>query len=77
MVGIFLLPALIFEPWLWQSSVEIKRSLVLTSLVRNLTLVLAMVTAMPDAQLMLPTVLAFGLLMYLTCGILFWRWHAN
>lgn len=77
MVGIFLLPALIFEPWLWQSSVEIKRSLVLTSLVRNLTLVLAMVTAMPDAQLMLPTVLAFGLLMYLTCGVLFWRWHAN
>jgi len=77
MVGIFLLPALIFETWLWQSPVEIKRSLALTSLVRNLTLVLVMVTATPVAQLMLPTVLAFGVLMYLTCGILFWRWHAT
>lgn len=69
---LLVLPALLLE-----RQPELKRSMVLVSLVRNLTLVLAVVAVLPTAAQLLPTVLAFGLFMYLACGLLLLFWRAE
>jgi predicted Na+-dependent transporter len=70
LVAMFVLPPLL-EP-----VAEVRRTVVLVTLIRNLTLVLSLVAVLPDSTTLLPTVLAFGLFMYLTAGVLLWRWRA-
>ncbi|MDZ7871375.1 MAG: hypothetical protein U5L02_19600 [Rheinheimera sp.] len=67
---------LVVPPLLFERQAVIRKTLVLVSLVRNLTLTLALLALMPQASALLPTVLAFGLAMYLMCGVLLWRWRA-
>lgn len=52
-----------------------RRTVILITLIRNLTLVLSLMAILPDAETLLPTVLAFGLGMYLVAGglVLAWR----
>jgi hypothetical protein len=64
-----LVTLLVLPPLLLERQPLQKRTLVLTTLIRNLTLVLSLLI-MPHAAQLLPTVLAFGLLMYLLSGIL-------
>ncbi len=67
---------LALPPGLLESDPVVRRTLVLGTLVRNLTLVLALLALMPNASALLPTVLAFGLAMYLACAALLWRWRS-
>ncbi len=67
---------LVLPPLLLERQLVLRKTLVLVSLVRNLTLTLALLALMPQASALLPTVLAFGLAMYLMCGWLLWRWRA-
>lgn len=53
----------------------VRRTVALVTLIRNLTLVLSILAVLPDAAALMPTVLAFGLFMYLTAGVLLWRWR--
>ena len=62
----FVLPPL-FEP-----HVAVRKTIVLATLVRNLTLVLSLLSVLPNAAHILPTVLAFGLLMYILVGVVVW-----
>lgn len=52
-----------------------RRTVVLITLIRNLTLVLSLLAVLPDAATLLPTVLAFGLGMYLVAGGLMLAWR--
>lgn len=52
-----------------------RRTIALVTLIRNLTLVLSMLAVLPQAPHLLPTVLAFGLFMYIATGVLVWRWR--
>lgn len=61
---------LVLPPLLLERQPMLKRTLVLTTLIRNLTLALSLLLIMPNAAQLLPTVLAFGLLMYLLSGLL-------
>ncbi len=65
-----LVTLLVLPPLLLERQPVLKRTLVLTTLIRNLTLALSLLVIMPNAALLLPTVLAFGLLMYLLSGML-------
>lgn len=65
-----LVTLLVLPPLLLERQPELKRTLVLTTLIRNLTLALALLAITPNAAQLLPTVLAFGLLMYLLSGVL-------
>jgi len=67
---------LVLPPLLLERQQVLRKTLVLVNLVRNLTLTLALLALMPQASALLPTVLAFGLAMYLICGWLLWRWRA-
>ena len=67
---------LVLPPLLLERQRVLRKTLVLVNLVRNLTLTLALLALMPQASELLPTVLAFGLAMYLMCGWLLWRWRA-
>lgn len=67
---------LVLPPLLLERQRVLRKTLVLVNLVRNLTLTLALLALMPQASELLPTVLAFGLAMYLLCGWLLWRWRA-
>lgn len=69
LVVTFLVPPL-FEPDLTH-----RRTIVLVTLIRNLTLVLSMLAVLPHASNLIPTVLAFGLFMYLMTGLLVLRWR--
>lgn len=70
LVLLFVLPPLVLEQVPAQ-----KRTIVMSTLIRNLTLVLSLLAVLPDQNTLLPTVLAFGLLMYLTCGVLMMAWR--
>ena len=72
LVLLFVLPPLILERTYAQ-----KRTIVLSTLIRNLTLVLSLVAVLPDQDALLPTVLAFGLLMYLASGVLLLAWRTD
>jgi len=65
-----LVTLLVLPPLLLERQPLLKRTLVLTTLIRNLTLALSILLIMPNAAQLLPTVLAFGLLMYLLSGVL-------
>ncbi|OBP16562.1 hypothetical protein A5320_03965 [Rheinheimera sp. SA_1] len=65
-----LVTLLVLPPLLLERQPLFKRTLVLTTLIRNLTLALSLLVIMPNAAQLLPTVLAFGLLMYLLSGLL-------
>lgn len=54
-----------------------RRTVVLVTLIRNLTLVLSLLAVLPDAPALIPTVLAFGLFMYAMTGLLVWRWRTR
>lgn len=70
LVMLFVIPA-----WLMERNSVQRRTIVLSTLIRNLTLVLSLVAVLPEQEALLPTVLAFGLFMYLTAGgfLLVWR----
>jgi hypothetical protein len=65
-----LVTLLVLPPLLLERQPELRRTLVLTTLIRNLTLALSLLVITPNAGQLLPTVLAFGLLMYLLSGVL-------
>lgn len=69
------LVALFTVPPLLERTVAVRRTVVLVTLIRNLTLVLSILAVLPQAATLVPTVLAFGLFMYLTAGVLVWRWR--
>ncbi len=69
LVTLFVLPPLL-EP-----VTVVRRTVVLVTLIRNLTLVLSILAVLPNSVSLLPTVLAFGLFMYLTAGALLWCWR--
>ncbi len=52
-----------------------RRTAVIVTLIRNLTLVLSLLAVLPNAETLMPTVLAFGLFMYLMTGLLVWHWR--
>ncbi|MDO8416192.1 MAG: hypothetical protein Q7S87_08290 [Agitococcus sp.] len=64
-------------PPLFERTLAVRRTVVLATLVRNLTLVLSLLAVLPNAANLLPTVLAFGLLMYVMVGVLLWCWQRN
>lgn len=72
LVMLFVLPPLLLE-----RQAVLKKTIVLTTLIRNLTLAISLLALMPNAALLLPTVLAFGLFMYLLSGILVFYWRAE
>lgn len=67
----FVLPSF-FEP-----NITVRRTIILATLVRNLTLVLSLLAVLPKAADILPTVLAFGLLMYLMVAVLLSVWRKS
>lgn len=69
LVLLFALPPLLEQPASW------RRTLVLVTLVRNLSLVLSLLVVLPDAAAILPTVLAFGLFMYIAAFSLLGLWR--
>jgi predicted Na+-dependent transporter len=69
LVTTFVVPALFERPLYWM------RTVVFVTLIRNLSLALSLLAVLPDSQHILPTVLAFGLLMYLLAGGLLWHWR--
>ncbi|MFZ5603829.1 MAG: hypothetical protein ACOY7J_15365 [Pseudomonadota bacterium] len=71
LVFLFVLP-----PWL-EPEPGCRRTLVLVTLIRNLTLVLSILAVLPQSATLMPTVLAFGLFMYLTTAILVWYWRIH
>lgn len=71
LVLIFVLP-----PFLERLPTQ-RRTIVVVTLIRNLTLVLSVLAVLPNAHALLPTVLAFGLLMYAMTGVLVWRWRTS
>lgn len=72
LVILFVVPALMLE----RNSAQ-KRTIVMSTLIRNLTLVLSLVAVLPDQEALLPTVLAFGLFMYLTAGVFLLAWRSD
>lgn len=62
-------------PLLMERKPSLRRTLTVTTLIRNLTLVLSLLAVLPDAGMLLPTVLAFGLFMYLASGVLVFVWR--
>ncbi|MDO9177911.1 MAG: hypothetical protein Q7U16_06250 [Agitococcus sp.] len=64
-------------PPLFERTLAVRRTVVLATLVRNLTLVLSLLAVLPNEANILPTVLAFGLLMYVMVGVLLWYWQRN
>ena|SRR3990167_7063480 len=71
LVLLFVLPPLL-EP-----EPGCRRTLVLVTLIRNLTLVLSILAVLPQAAVLVPTVLAFGLFMYLMTAMLVWYWRSR
>ncbi|WP_416396179.1 hypothetical protein [Allohahella sp. A8] len=51
------------------------RSVVLVTLIRNLSLALSLLAILPEPEQVLPTVLAFGLCMYVMAAGLLWYWR--
>jgi len=54
-----------------------RRTIALVTLIRNLTLLLSILAVLPQAPQLLPTVLAFGLFMYIATGVLVWGWRKS
>lgn len=62
-------------PPLFENQIAQRRTVVLVTLIRNLSLVLSILALLPASASLMPTVMAFGLLMYMTTGMLVWRWR--
>lgn len=64
-------------PPMLERTLVVRRTVVMVTLIRNLTLVLSILVVLPQAASLVPTVLAFGLFMYLTAGLLVWCWRST
>lgn len=62
-------------PPFFENETSLRRTIVLITLIRNLSLVLSILALLPTRDSMMPTVMAFGLFMYVTTGVLVWRWR--
>lgn len=77
MIAAALLVLLFVLPPLLEPEVGWRRTLVLVTLIRNLTLVLSILAVLPQSAALLSTVLAFGLFMYLMTAMLVWYWRSR
>lgn len=64
-------------PPFFESEISQRRTIVLVTLIRNLSLVLSILALLPGSASLMPTVMAFGLFMYMTTGMLVWRWRVE
>lgn len=71
LVAVFVVPALFERQAVW------RRTVVMVTLIRNLSLVLSLLAVLPQAADVMPTVLSFGLFMYVTAGGLLWFWRSK
>lgn len=75
LIAAFFLVVMFLVPPLFETDRTHRRTIVLVTLIRNLTLVLSMLAVLPQASNLIPTVLAFGLFMYVMTGMLVLRWR--